>query len=236
MLYRHHLILLLYFVIILLIVTLYCVHTLHIVSIHLFVNLARYNLMWCVSGTCGRAVVLSTNQTERHDIAGAWGQDTASPFSHPTSLFQNVHNVLSFLYVHGLEICKTAIICHFLIAAVHWFVCRYPHFHGLEKCKTAIICCFLFTSVVWCMYRDAVFWLHQSTDVKHVCSMLYRHHLILLLYFVIILFIILIVGETLVVTLVELVWYNWFVSPFRIVSSVFVLSENKIMIDQVSIH
>jgi hypothetical protein len=50
--------------------------------------------------------------------------------------------------------------------------------------------CFLFASVVWCIYRDVVFWLHQSTDVNHVCSMLYRHHLILLLYFVNILFIV----------------------------------------------
>ena len=35
---------------------------------------------------------------------------------------------------------------------------------------------------------------------------------------------------------VELTWFNRFVSPFRIASSVCPLSENKIMIDKVSIH
>ena len=53
------------------------------------------------------------------------------PFLHPTPLFS------IFFHFHGLEICKTAIICRFLIAYIY---CIY-------------------------VYRDAVFWLHQSTDM-----------------------------------------------------------------------
>ena len=45
-----------------------------------------------------------------------------------------------------------------------------------------------------------------------------------------------IVGESLAATSDELVWFNRFASPFRIVNSVCVLSENNIMIDKVSIH
>jgi hypothetical protein len=43
---------------------------------------------------------------------GACGQDTASPFLHPTPLF----SFFFFFHFHGLEICKTAIMCCFLIA------------------------------------------------------------------------------------------------------------------------
>jgi len=45
-------------------------------------------------------------------ITGAWGQDTASPFLHPTPLLKQ--KLMFFFHFHGLEICKTAIICRFL--------------------------------------------------------------------------------------------------------------------------
>ena len=57
------------------------------------------------------------------------------PFWHPTPFFFSKINKLMFCF----------------------------HFHGLEICKTAIICRFLIASVDWYVYRNAVFWLHQST-------------------------------------------------------------------------
>ena len=56
------------------------------------------------------------------------------PFLHPTPLFL----FFSFFHFHGLEICKTAIICRFLIASVDWYVYILFYIflsHGNEKNK-----------------------------------------------------------------------------------------------------
>ena len=74
------------------------------------------------------------------------------PFLHPTPLFQFFF-ILFFFHFHGLEICKTAIICRKIIAVLHiskswkWKKRKKNEKRG-AGCKKGG-CCVLSTSTCW---------------------------------------------------------------------------------------